>query len=93
MLRLRPPSHTPIEINDTKILRFHIAILKKKTQNEDGQVTRAQAMTCTRMTIMSEANAQPAYGNPCGCKFNKGRNALIECGALTKFTVMSAYGV
>jgi hypothetical protein len=37
MLRLRPPSHTPIEINDTKILRFHIAILKKKTQNEDGQ--------------------------------------------------------
>jgi hypothetical protein len=34
--------------------------------------------------------AMPADAN---VTFNKERNKVIECGALTKFAVMSAYGV
>ncbi len=57
----RAPDHKPIEIRDTILLRSHIAILKKRG-DEYRQLLQAwiKEMTCTRRTMMSDANDQEA---------------------------------
>ncbi len=34
----RPPDHTPTAISDTRVSRFHIAILTKMGDNEDHEL-------------------------------------------------------
>ena len=61
MFSATPPNHTPIAIRDTAILRFHIAILKKR-DNEDIDYWEPgfKVITCTRRTMMKEENSQEA---------------------------------
>jgi len=36
----RPPNHTPTAISDTGVVRFHIAILIRKRENEGRQLSK-----------------------------------------------------
>ena len=63
MFNATAPDHTPTAINDTTMLRFHIAILKiRDTYDEDHRPLQVlvKGMAYTRITIMREANARVA---------------------------------
>ena len=63
ILRPKPASHTRTASDDMIILRRHIAILKKKRVIQPSSYGKGG--TCTRSTMIKEANAQLIYGNAC----------------------------
>ena len=61
MFNATPPNHTPIAIRDTAILRFHIASLKRRDNEDiDYREPRFKVITRMRRTMMKEENAQEA---------------------------------
>jgi hypothetical protein len=65
MFNARLVDHRTTAGNATNILKFHIAILKERC-DEDSQVKRGVGMTCTRRMIIREAKAQVATPITCG---------------------------